>query len=144
MAKKKHLPKKSTKPANPADYIPAAVPQIGRIRQVAPPHDLQPVEAFFGRRMHELRADRKLSQSDLAEKAGLHKIYVSELERGFKRPSLETAARVLDALKVTFAEFFQPCGMPYTSPKGERAERGGEGKAGAGPRAAKRQSSKSA
>ena len=120
-------------PVPGADYTPTSVPQVGRIRQVPPPHDLQPVETFFGRRMHELRTIAKLSQVELAEKAGLHSTYISELERGFKRPSLDVVGRLLDALRVTFAEFFLPCARPYTTTK--EATAGGGKKKGAGKKA---------
>ncbi|MFL6604554.1 MAG: helix-turn-helix domain-containing protein [Steroidobacteraceae bacterium] len=48
-----------------------------------------------------LRARRKaegLTQSDLAEKASLHRTYVSELERGLKEPGFHVLRKLVRAL----------------------------------------------
>jgi transcriptional regulator with XRE-family HTH domain len=48
-----------------------------------------------------LRAKRKaegLTQSELAEKASLHRTYVSELERGCKEPGFHVLRRLIRAL----------------------------------------------
>jgi transcriptional regulator with XRE-family HTH domain len=41
-----------------------------------------------------------LSQEKLAERAGLHPTYVSMVERGVRKPTLDVAARIAKALKV--------------------------------------------
>jgi transcriptional regulator with XRE-family HTH domain len=51
----------------------------------------------------ELRAVRKkagLSQEELAERAGIHRTYVSLLERNRKSPTLDVLFRVCRALRV--------------------------------------------
>ena len=52
---------------------------------------------------NNLRFYRKLSaltQEKLAEKAGLHPVYISTLERGVETVSVDTLARIAKALNV--------------------------------------------
>lgn len=56
---------------------------------------------------HELRDRRKavnLSQEELAERAGIHRTYVSLLERGLKNPTLEVTFRLAEVLNLSPAE----------------------------------------
>ncbi|MDL1894340.1 helix-turn-helix transcriptional regulator [Sphingobacteriales bacterium CHB3] len=39
-----------------------------------------------------------LSQEEFAEKSGVHRTYVSQLERGLKSPSVRVLSRMADAL----------------------------------------------
>ena len=64
--------------------------------------------AAFGRRVRELRAQRGLSQERLAEVSGLHRTYVSSLERGQRNVSLENIHRLAAALDVHVADLFPP------------------------------------
>lgn len=58
------------------------------------------IEEAFGIALKHLRQDRKLSQEKLAEICGLHRTYISLLERGMKSPSLATIFRLADALRL--------------------------------------------
>lgn len=58
----------------------------------------------FARTLRELRAASKFSQETLAEMAGLHRTYISQLERGLKSPSLDTVGRLGDALSVSLVD----------------------------------------
>jgi transcriptional regulator with XRE-family HTH domain len=49
-----------------------------------------------------------LSQEELAERAELHRTYVSDIERGARNPSLRSIDRLAKALKVSYATLFQP------------------------------------
>lgn len=60
----------------------------------------------FGRRVRELRVDRGLSQETLAELAGLHRTYVSSLERGERNVALQNIHRLAKALDVEVADLF--------------------------------------
>ena len=44
---------------------------------------------LFGKRLRELRLERKISQEKLAEVSDLHRNYVGVLERGGQSPSLD-------------------------------------------------------
>jgi len=46
----------------------------------------------------------QLTQEKLAEKADLHPVYISALERGVENTSLDTMARIAKALNVQVAD----------------------------------------
>ena len=54
----------------------------------------------FGERVRELRQARGLSQEELAFKAGVHRTYISLLERNIKSPTLDVLFRICKALDV--------------------------------------------
>jgi len=54
----------------------------------------------FGARLQIIRKDKGLSQEKLAELSGLHRTYVSSLERGSRNPTLTTMQAIACALKV--------------------------------------------
>ncbi len=62
------------------------------------------VQAQFGERLRGVRQERGISQEKLAELAGLHRTYVSSIERGERNVSLVNIERLADALGVTMAE----------------------------------------
>jgi transcriptional regulator with XRE-family HTH domain len=55
----------------------------------------------FGVALRKLRGVSSLSQEQLAEKSGLHRTYISLLERGEKSPTLTTICKLASALGVT-------------------------------------------
>jgi transcriptional regulator with XRE-family HTH domain len=55
----------------------------------------------FGKIIRIKRVERGLSQEQLAEKAELHRTYISQLERGIKNPTLKTIFRLSRALSVS-------------------------------------------
>lgn len=61
---------------------------------------------LFGVRLRALRRKKKLSQAALSELAGLHRHYVSDIERGARNPAVENIARLAWALGTTPAELF--------------------------------------
>ena len=60
----------------------------------------------IGPRLRRLRQAQKLSQRRLAQLAGISNASVSLIESGRSDPSMGLLKRVLDALGVSFAEFF--------------------------------------
>jgi transcriptional regulator with XRE-family HTH domain len=60
----------------------------------------------FGHRVRDLRQARGLSQENLAELAGLHRTYVSSLERGQRNVGLDNILALAVALDVPPAELF--------------------------------------
>lgn len=48
------------------------------------------LEAAFGERLRTKRLEHQLSQEELAHQSGLHRTYISQIERGLKSPSLKT------------------------------------------------------
>ncbi|KKR48391.1 MAG: Transcriptional regulator, XRE family [Candidatus Levybacteria bacterium GW2011_GWA2_40_16] len=55
----------------------------------------------FGKKLREVRLKKKLSQGDVAKILGVHRSYISGLERGMRNPSLLTVQKVAKALGVT-------------------------------------------
>lgn len=51
--------------------------------------------------IRECRKQKNMSQEELAERAGLSKNYISELERYEKSPSLETFIKLINALEIS-------------------------------------------
>lgn len=52
----------------------------------------------FGKAVQEIRASREMTQEDLASATGLHRTYVSDLERGIRNTSLNNAKKIAEAL----------------------------------------------
>ena len=59
---------------------------------------------LFGRVISDLRREAGLSQEVLAEKAGVHRTYISQLERGLKSPTLAVLLKLATALEVKPSE----------------------------------------
>ena len=57
-------------------------------------------EQAFGRAVRTLREERGLSQERLAFESGLHRTYISLLERGQRSPKLGTIFRLAEVLAV--------------------------------------------
>ena len=59
----------------------------------------------IGRRLAKnlvrLREERGWSQEDLADASGLHRTYVSGVERGIRNPTIKVLERMAKALKVS-------------------------------------------
>ena len=62
----------------------------------------------FGRRVRSIREAAGLSQEALAEKAGLHRTYISSLERGHRNVGLDNILRLAVALGVQPSKFLDP------------------------------------
>jgi transcriptional regulator with XRE-family HTH domain len=58
------------------------------------------VRKRLGRNLRSLRQAKGLSQEAFAEEAGLHRTYVSDLERGARNPSLTVVDKLARALGV--------------------------------------------
>jgi transcriptional regulator with XRE-family HTH domain len=56
--------------------------------------------AAFGRRLRELRAERSISQDDLARETDVHPTAIGRLERGSREPRLTTILRIARGLHV--------------------------------------------
>ena len=61
----------------------------------------------FGKKLREVRLKKKLSQGDIARILGVHRSYISGLERGRRNPSLMTVHKVAKALGVSTNELLK-------------------------------------
>ena len=62
------------------------------------------LEKLFGRALQKLRKERGLSQEKLSFESGVHRTYISLLERGKRCPSLKTIFQLSKALAVEPAD----------------------------------------
>jgi transcriptional regulator with XRE-family HTH domain len=65
---------------------------------------LSDVQKRFGERLRGIRSGKGISQEALAELAGLHRTYVSSVERGERNVTIVTVERLADALGVPMVE----------------------------------------
>lgn len=90
------------------------------------------VKKLFGERVRELRRERGFSQEGFADECGLHRTYMSGIERGLRNVSIENVARIAAALGVPIGELFTWSKPPETQPgRGSRA--GGRRKPSSSP-----------
>jgi len=62
------------------------------------------IKLIFGKHLRKLRTERKLTQEELAEVAGMHFTYIGQIERGIRNPSLVNLHKLAKALKVQAGE----------------------------------------
>jgi transcriptional regulator with XRE-family HTH domain len=65
---------------------------------------LSDVQVRFGQRLREIRRKKGISQERLADVAGLHRTYVSGVERGERNISLLNIERLAIALDVAMSD----------------------------------------
>ncbi len=61
----------------------------------------------FGKKLRKTRLKKMLSQGDVARILGVHRSYISGLERGRRNPSLLTVHKVAKALGVSTNELLK-------------------------------------
>ncbi|UFU00172.1 helix-turn-helix transcriptional regulator [Radiobacillus kanasensis] len=60
----------------------------------------------FGRTIRDYRRKKNISQEKLAELSGLHRTYISEVERGERNISLLNIVKIAVALEINVYELF--------------------------------------
>ena len=61
----------------------------------------------YGKAVRKLRMKKKISQEDFADKCGLHRTYISDVELGKRNVSLENIERIANALEISLSDFFR-------------------------------------
>lgn len=61
----------------------------------------------FGLRLRALREEAGFSQEELAERAQVHRTYLSGIERGRRNPSLINLLRIAKALNLSISVLFE-------------------------------------
>lgn len=64
------------------------------------------IKLKVGQRIKELRKQLKLSQEALAYKAEIDRTYMTDVENGRRNISIENLEKIIVALEVSLAEFF--------------------------------------
>lgn len=73
------------------------------------------IKQRFGKAIRRRRRELDLSQEELAERAELHRTYISNIERGELNPSLETMEKLVKALNITVSDLFANYGIEVES-----------------------------
>src|SRR5262249_29842692 len=96
------------------------------------------VKKGFGAEVRRRRNDLGWSQEDLADRADLHRTYVSDVEAGKRNPSLQSMQRLAVALGASIGTVFgsvegmtERSGAEPGGPMRTGAERGGAGRTSA-------------
>ena len=61
---------------------------------------------LVGRKIRQLRRQRKLTQVELAEKIGVHQSDLSRMEQGEYKVGLDTLLKILQCFDLSIGEFF--------------------------------------
>ena len=61
----------------------------------------------YGQAVRKIRLERGISQEELADRCGLHRTYISDIELGKRNLSLENIERIAISLNKTWPEFFK-------------------------------------
>lgn len=64
------------------------------------------IEEKVGNRIKELRNRLGISQEELGFRSGVHRTYIASLEVGKRNVSIATLEKIVNALEVSFSEFF--------------------------------------
>lgn len=64
------------------------------------------IKVRFGRALRRRRTELGLSQEEFAARAGLHRTYVADVERGARNVSLESIAKLAHALDISISALF--------------------------------------
>jgi transcriptional regulator with XRE-family HTH domain len=59
------------------------------------------IRARFGGKVRALRAKAGLSQDDFADQVGIHRTYMSGIERGVRAPTIIVVEKIAKALQVS-------------------------------------------
>lgn len=65
------------------------------------------IKKKLGLKVKELRLRAGYSQEELADKANLHRTYMSDIERGERNVSIENIKKIADALNVEASELLK-------------------------------------
>ncbi len=65
------------------------------------------LRVMFGNGLRVCRQQRGFTQEKLAARSGLHRTYISDVERGFRNLSLLAIAKLAEALEISLPELLQ-------------------------------------
>ncbi|MCJ2183931.1 helix-turn-helix domain-containing protein [Novosphingobium sp. 1949] len=62
---------------------------------------MEDIKKRLGKNVATLRKAQGMSQETFADHAGIHRTYISDVERGARNPTIEIVAKIAKALNVT-------------------------------------------
>lgn len=65
------------------------------------------LKTLLGVAIRNERSAQRISQEELAYRAGLHRTYLSDVERGARNPSIESIAKLAAALQISISQLFE-------------------------------------
>ena len=69
------------------------------------------IKQRFGLAIKQRRGELGISQEELAFRTGLHRTYISDIERGSRNPSLENIEKLAKALEISLSTLFANYGI---------------------------------
>ena len=78
------------------------------------------IKATLGLNIKNIRVQRRYSQAELAEKADISIIYLSNIERGVKYPKPVILSQIAEGLDVEVYELFKTNHTPKTAPNNNK------------------------
>lgn len=72
--------------------------------------------AALGQNIRRARRALNISQEELAFRSGLHRTYLSDIERGARNPSFASLLAIARGLGSTVSEITRDIGSPLSSP----------------------------
>ncbi len=73
-----------------------------------PPADIR---SALGRAVRELRTERRLTQEQLADQAGIHAHYISDIEQGKRNVAIVNLTYLAEAFGLSAAELLGAAGL---------------------------------
>ena len=61
----------------------------------------------YGQVVRKIRLEQEISQEELADRCGLHRTYISDIELGKRNLSLENIERIAISLNKSLSDFFK-------------------------------------
>lgn len=65
------------------------------------------IQVSFGRAIRKFRTEKNISQECFADMCGLHRTYISDIERGLRNVSIENIEKMAAALDIKISEIFK-------------------------------------
>ena len=69
------------------------------------------IHQMLGKSLRDLRLERRWTQEELADRAGVHPHYVSDIERGKRNVAIVNLTYLADALEMSAAELLANAGL---------------------------------
>lgn len=73
-----------------------------------------PMSIEFSGRLKKLREEKKLTQTELSKRSGIHNVNLSRYERGLQQPTAEALRKLAEALEVSIGHLME--GSPNEIP----------------------------